>query len=109
VVALVTVFNRQGVVAAAFFGAIRMVPAVISGMLAGTLPKLWRGVSPWCSSCEFGDIQKMIDFAAMTSPLKRGITPEEVANAAVFLCSPLASMVTGTTLYVDSGYHAMGM
>jgi enoyl-[acyl-carrier protein] reductase I len=56
-----------------------------------------------------GDIQKMIDFAAMTSPLKRGITPEEVANAAVFLCSPLASGITGEVLYVDCGYNIMGV
>jgi enoyl-[acyl-carrier protein] reductase I len=56
-----------------------------------------------------GDIQKMIDFAAMTSPLKRGITPEEVANAAVFLCSPLASGITGEVLFVDCGYNVMGV
>jgi enoyl-[acyl-carrier protein] reductase I len=56
-----------------------------------------------------GDIQKMIDFAAMTSPLKRGITPEEVANAAVFLCSPLASGITGEVLFVDCGYNIMGV
>jgi enoyl-[acyl-carrier protein] reductase I len=56
-----------------------------------------------------GDIQKMIDFAATTSPLKRGITPEEVANAAVFLCSPLASGITGEVLFVDCGYNVMGV
>jgi enoyl-[acyl-carrier protein] reductase I len=33
----------------------------------------------------------------------------EVANAAAFLCSPLASGITGTVVYVDKGYHAMGM
>ena len=46
---------------------------------------------------------------AMTSPLKRGITPEEVANAAVFLCSPLASAITGEVLFVDCGYNVMGV
>lgn len=56
-----------------------------------------------------GDIQKMIDFAAAVSPLKRGITPEEVANAAVFLCSPLASGITGEVLFVDCGYNVMGV
>jgi enoyl-[acyl-carrier protein] reductase I len=34
---------------------------------------------------------------------------EEVGNAAAFLSSPLASGITGTVLYVDQGYHAMGM
>jgi enoyl-[acyl-carrier protein] reductase I len=56
-----------------------------------------------------GDIQRMIDFAAMASPLKRGITPEEVANVAVFLCSPLASGITGEVTFVDCGYNIMGV
>ncbi|MDX6549506.1 MAG: enoyl-[acyl-carrier protein] reductase, partial [Gaiellales bacterium] len=43
------------------------------------------------------------------SPLKRNISASDVGNAALYLCSPMAAMVTGTTLYVDSGYHAMGM
>lgn len=55
-----------------------------------------------------GDIQKMIDYAAERSPLPRGIEPEEVANATVFLCSPLASAITGHVLYVDCGYNIMG-
>ncbi len=56
-----------------------------------------------------GDIQQMIDYAAQRSPLPRGITPEEVANAALFLVSPLASAVTGQILYVDCGYNVMGV
>ena len=43
----------------------------------------------------------------MRSPLPRGIKPEEVANATVFLCSPLASAITGQMLYVDCGYNVM--
>jgi enoyl-[acyl-carrier protein] reductase I len=56
-----------------------------------------------------GDIDHMIDYAAQRSPLPRGITPEEVANTTVYLCSPLASAVTGHVLYVDCGYNAMGL
>jgi enoyl-[acyl-carrier protein] reductase I len=56
-----------------------------------------------------GDIQQMIDYAAQRSPLPRPITPEEVANATVYLCSDLASGVTGQVLYVDCGYHVMGV
>jgi enoyl-[acyl-carrier protein] reductase I len=54
-------------------------------------------------------IHDMISFAAAVSPLKRSITPEEVANAAVFLCSSLASGITGEVLYVDCGYNIMGV
>jgi enoyl-[acyl-carrier protein] reductase I len=56
-----------------------------------------------------GDIDKMIQYAAERSPLARGIEAEEVANAAVFLCSPLASAITGEVLYVDCGYNTMGV
>lgn len=55
------------------------------------------------------DMDQSIDYAAMRSPLPRGITPEEVANATVFLCSPLASAITGHVLYVDCGYNVMGV
>ncbi|MFO0810196.1 MAG: SDR family oxidoreductase [Gemmataceae bacterium] len=54
-----------------------------------------------------GEFEKSIEYAAARSPLPRGITPQEVADATVFLCSPLASGVTGQILYVDCGYHVM--
>jgi enoyl-[acyl-carrier protein] reductase I len=56
-----------------------------------------------------GDIDQMIKYAAERSPLPRGIEPEEVANATAFLCSPLASGITGHVLYVDCGYNVMGV
>lgn len=56
-----------------------------------------------------GDIQEMINYAAQRSPLQRPITADEVANATVFLCSDLASGITGQILYVDAGYHCMGV
>jgi enoyl-[acyl-carrier protein] reductase I len=56
-----------------------------------------------------GDIEQMIKYTADRSPLPRPIKPEEVANAAAFLCSPLASGITGEVLYVDCGYNTMGL
>jgi enoyl-[acyl-carrier protein] reductase I len=55
-----------------------------------------------------GVIKDIIRYYAANSPLPRELTTEQVANAAVFLSSSLASAITGTTLYVDNGFHAMG-
>ena len=49
----------------------------------------------------------MLGFAQEKAPLRRNISAEEVAGAAVFLCSELGSGVTGETLYVDAGYNIM--
>jgi enoyl-[acyl-carrier protein] reductase I len=54
-----------------------------------------------------GEFEKSIEYAAARSPLPRPIKPEEVANATLFLVSPLASAVTGQILYVDCGYNIM--
>ena len=56
-----------------------------------------------------GIIERMVEYCAKNSPLPEPLTAEEVGLAAAFLCSPLASGITGTTLYVDKGYHSMGM
>src|SRR5437588_559077 len=56
-----------------------------------------------------GDIEKMKQHAAERSPLPRSIEAEEVANAAAFLSSGLASAISGQVLYVDAGYNVMGV
>ncbi len=56
-----------------------------------------------------GEMEKSVAYAASRSPLPRAITPEEVADSTVYLCSPLASAVTGHILYVDCGYNVMGV
>lgn len=53
--------------------------------------------------------KEMLRIAAERAPLRRNITADEVAQAAVFLASPLASGITGEVLYVDAGYHIKGM
>ena len=54
------------------------------------------------------DFDKLVEHAASHSPLRRPIEADDVANATVYLCSPLASAVTGQILYVDCGYNIMG-
>ena len=56
-----------------------------------------------------GGIEKMVTYYRANAPLPDELTATEVAHAALFLLSPLASGITGVTLYVDKGYHAMGM
>ena len=56
-----------------------------------------------------GIIGKMIEYVSHNAPLTDKLTAEEVGAAAAFLSSPLASGITGSTVYVDKGYHAMGM
>jgi len=51
----------------------------------------------------------MLSAAEKASALKRNVSIEEVGNAAAFLCSDLASGITGEILYVDAGYNIMGM
>jgi enoyl-[acyl-carrier protein] reductase I len=51
----------------------------------------------------------MLAEAEQKTPLRRNVTIDEVGNATAFLCSDLASGITGDVLYVDSGYHIVGM
>lgn len=56
-----------------------------------------------------GFIDSMIKYACANAPLTDEMTSEDVGNTAAFLSSPLASAITGTTIYVDKGMHAMGV
>jgi enoyl-[acyl-carrier protein] reductase I len=55
------------------------------------------------------DFSCILDFVAQRAPLRRNTEPAEVADAAVFLASSLGRGVTGNVLYVDSGFHIMGL
>jgi len=54
-------------------------------------------------------IELAIDYSKANAPLAQDLYSDDVGNSALFLCSPLARGVTGVTLYVDNGLHAMGM
>lgn len=55
-----------------------------------------------------GFIDNMINYAENNAPFKKPLAGIEVGNTAAFLCSPLASGITGSTIYVDNGLHIMG-
>jgi enoyl-[acyl-carrier protein] reductase I len=56
-----------------------------------------------------GFIDDMIRYSAANAPVQKALAAEEVGAAAAFLCSPLASAVTGSLLYVDNGLNCMGL
>ena len=53
--------------------------------------------------------RKMLSYAEKASPLRRTVTIEEVGNTAAFLCSDLASGITGEITFVDAGANIMAM
>jgi enoyl-[acyl-carrier protein] reductase I len=54
-------------------------------------------------------LRKMMSQVAQVAPLRRNVTLEDVGNSAAFLCSDMASGVTGEILYVDGGFSHVGM
>jgi enoyl-[acyl-carrier protein] reductase I len=55
------------------------------------------------------NFRKMLDHVEQNAPLRRSVTIDEVGNAAAFLCSDLASGITGEVTFVDAGYNTLGM
>jgi len=66
---------------------------------------------PWASraASAIGIIEKMVEYCAANSPLTDPLEASDVGAAAAFLSSDLAAGITGTIVYVDKGYHSMGM
>lgn len=55
------------------------------------------------------NLRKMLGHVESHAPLRRSVSIEDVGNVAAFLCSDLASGVTGEVTYVDAGYNILGM
>ena len=51
----------------------------------------------------------LLSYVGERAPLKRNVTAAEVGNTALFLVSDLSSGITGETIYVDCGFHIMGV
>jgi enoyl-[acyl-carrier protein] reductase I len=73
----------------------------VNGISAGPIKTL--------AAAGISGFRGMLAAAEKASALKRNVTIEEVGNAAAFLCSDLASGITGEIVYVDAGYNIMGM
>src|SRR5690606_27432483 len=61
------------------------------------------------SAAGVADFRKMLTYVEERAPLRRNVDQTEVGNTALYLCSDLSSGVTGDILYVDAGYHVLGM
>ena len=73
----------------------------VNGISAGPIKTL--------AAAGISHFRKMLEHVENAAPLRRTITPKEVGNVAAFLCSDLASGVTGEITYVDAGYNILGM
>jgi enoyl-[acyl-carrier protein] reductase I len=101
-------YNVMGVAKAALESSVRYLAADlgsrnirVNAISAGPIQTLSaRGVA---------GLSEMMKHHAERAPLRRNIEPREVGNTALFLCSSLSSGVTGETIYVDCGYHVMGI
>src|SRR5205823_3855731 len=101
-------YNVMGVAKAALESSVRYLAADlgprnirVNAISAGPIQTLSaRGVS---------GLSTMLKHHAERAPLHRNVEAREVGNTALFLCSSLSSGITGETIYVDCGYHIMGI
>lgn len=73
----------------------------VNGISAGPIRTL--------AAAGIGDFRKMLDHVEQNAPLRKNVSIEEVGNAGAFLCSDLASGITGEITYVDAGFNIVGM
>lgn len=73
----------------------------VNGISAGPIRTL--------AAAGIGDFRKMLHQVEANAPLRKNVTIDEVGNTAAFLCSDLASGITGQNIYVDAGYNIIGM
>lgn len=73
----------------------------VNGISAGPIKTL--------AAAGISDFKKMYEFYEKNTPLRRGVTIDEVGNAAAFLCSDLASGISGEITHVDGGFSKVGV
>ncbi len=73
----------------------------VNGISAGPIKTL--------AAAGIGDFRKLLEHGQKFSPLRRNVTIEEVGNVGAFLCSDLASAITGEITYADAGYNITAM
>ncbi|PKM12134.1 MAG: enoyl-[acyl-carrier-protein] reductase FabI [Gammaproteobacteria bacterium HGW-Gammaproteobacteria-3] len=101
-------YNVMGVAKASLEANVRYM-AVALGAEGIRVNAISAGPIRTLAASGINNFKAMLNKAADTSPLKKNVTIEEVGNAAAFLCSDLASGITGEITYVDCGYNIAGL
>lgn len=101
-------YNVMGIAKAALEAAVRCLAASV-GPKGIRVNAISAGPLRTLAAAGIKDFRKMQNAYAAVTPLQRNITVEEVGNTAAFLCSSLASGITGEVVHVDAGYHAVTM
>jgi len=101
-------YNVMGVAKAALEASVRYLASDL-GPLGIRVNAVSAGPIKTLSAAGVSSFSTLLDTMPERAPLKRNVTQEEVADASVFLLSDMARGVTGEVLFVDAGFHAMGV
>ncbi|HHL19578.1 MAG TPA: enoyl-ACP reductase [Thiothrix sp.] len=101
-------YNIMGMAKASLEAAVRLMASDL-GPQGIRVNAISAGPIRTLAAAGIGDFRKMLDHVAANAPLRRNVSIDDVGNAAAFLCSDLASGITGEITYVDSGYSTVGM
>jgi enoyl-[acyl-carrier protein] reductase I len=101
-------YNVMGVAKAALEASVRYLAADL-GPEGIRVNAISAGPVRTLAAAGIADFKKLYRSFAETAPLRANITPEDVGKTALWLCSDLASAVTGEVVYVDGGFNVMGV
>ena len=101
-------YNVMGVAKAALESSVRYL-AYDLGPKAIRVNAISAGPIKTLAAAGISGFRTMYNFAEKAAPLGRHVTTADVGNTALWLCSDWGSGVTGETIYVDAGYHIMGL
>lgn len=101
-------YNVMGVAKASLEASVRYLAAAL-GPDGIRVNSVSAGPIKTLAAAGIGSFRKILDEVEHNAPLRKNVTIEEVGNTAAFLCSPLASGITGENIYVDSGYNIVSM
>ena len=101
-------YNVMGLAKASLESCVRFLAADL-GPKGIRVNAISAGAIKTLAAAGIGGFRKMLGYAEKAAPLRRTVTIEEVGNTAAFLCSDLASGITGETTFVDAGVNIMGM